>query len=90
MTQNQKIGEVLHKSKSGKIIVRLQTETRIGQPVLDKKGKRVGQVFDIFGPVTAPYAAIRMKDEETGQPDELYLGDRDERGPRFKRRRPKR
>ncbi|MFH2112638.1 MAG: Gar1/Naf1 family protein [Candidatus Bathyarchaeota archaeon] len=90
MTATQRIGEVLHRSKTGKLIVRLQAEARIGQPVLDKRGKRVGQVFDIFGPVTAPYASIRMKDDETGQPDELYLGDRAERGPRPKKRRQKR
>lgn len=90
MTATQRIGEVLHRSKTGKLIVRLQAEAIIGQPVLDKRGKRVGQVFDIFGPVAAPYASIRMRDEETGQPDELYLGDRADRGPRPKRRRQKR
>lgn len=89
MTEPQRL-EVLHRSKTGRLIVRLRAEARIGQPVLDERGKRVGQVFDIFGPVTAPYASIRMRDEETGQPDELYLGDSAERGPRPKRRKRKR
>lgn len=89
MTSPQTLGEVLHRSKTGKLIVRLHAEARIGQPVLDRRGKRVGSVFDIFGPVTAPYASIRLNDE-TSQPDELYLGDRAERGPRPKRRRQKR
>jgi RNA-binding protein len=90
VTATQKIGEVLHMSKSGKLIVRLHTEARIGQPVLDRGGRRVGQVFDIFGPVEAPYASIKLRDEKDDHPKELYLGERAEIWHRPKKRRQKR
>ncbi|MBN2334445.1 hypothetical protein JXL21_02720, partial [Candidatus Bathyarchaeota archaeon] len=59
-----KLGDVMHRSPStGNLIVKLEAETRIGEPVFDAKGKRVGTVFDIFGPVEAPFASVRTRDD---------------------------
>ncbi len=88
--QNKRIGEFLHVSKTGRPVYTLQTEARIGQPVFDAQGKRVGDVFDIFGPVTAPYASIRLRDDQKEAPKDLYLGERTERRPREAKRRQRR
>jgi len=85
----QRAGELLHNTKTGRPVYRLTAEARIGQPVLNNKGRRVGDVFDIFGPVTAPYASVRLREGETEPPKEIFLGERSERRPQ-KRRRQKR
>ena len=85
----RRAGELLHTTKTGRPVYRLQAEARIGQPILDGKGRRVGEVFDIFGPVTAPYASVRLRDGVTEPPRDIYLGERAERRPQ-KRRRQKR
>ena len=76
-----KLGDVLHRSSSsGHLIVRLETDTRIGEPVYDSEGSRVGTVFDIFGPVGAPFASVRTReDEEETRHKALYLGERERR-----------
>jgi RNA-binding protein len=54
------IGTVMHVSKStGLMIVRAKEEASIGDFVYDSKRKRVGAVFDFFGPVEAPYIAVK-------------------------------
>lgn len=72
-----KLGDVLHRSgSSGHLIVRLEAETHIGEPVYDSKGNRVGTVFDIFGPVEAPFASVRTReDEEETKHKALFLGE---------------
>jgi len=39
--------------------VKLEKTSRIGENVVDEDLKAVGTVFDIFGPVSSPYAAVR-------------------------------
>jgi len=89
MTQETKAGELLHSTKTGRPVYRLKAEARINQPVLDAKGRRIGEVFDVFGPVAAPYASVRLREGVTEPPKEIYLGERTERRPQ-KRRRQKR
>jgi RNA-binding protein len=55
----QRIGLVLHISPSRNIIAKVENTPRIGEPVVDENLKPIGKVFDIFGPVSSPYAAIR-------------------------------
>jgi RNA-binding protein len=52
-------GKVLHLSKSGKLIVRGTRKTGIGNIVRDKN-KKIGKVYDVFGPVDSPYLSIRL------------------------------
>lgn len=52
---------VLHKSSSGNIIVKLENLPRIGDKVVDENLNVIGEVFDILGPVSAPYAAVKPK-----------------------------
>lgn len=77
MKMKAKLGDVLHRSgSSGHLIVRLETETHIGEPVYNGKGNRVGTVFDIFGPVDAPFASVRIReDDEAAEHEALFLGE---------------
>jgi RNA-binding protein len=55
------LGEVMHLSKSGRIIVRLQKDgkkMKSGQLLVDASGKRIGKVIEVIGPVKAPYASV--------------------------------
>lgn len=55
------IGKGMHLSKgNGNLIVALEAETRIGMDVADKDGNPMGKVFDVFGPVEAPYASVQL------------------------------
>jgi RNA-binding protein len=57
------IGTVIHVSKStGQLILLAKNEVSIGDFVYDGKRKRVGAVFDFFGPVNAPYIAVKPHD----------------------------
>jgi RNA-binding protein len=39
--------------------VKIENTPRIGETVVDETLKPIGKVFDIFGPVSSPYAAIK-------------------------------
>jgi len=57
----QRLGLILHVSPSRSIIVRVENVPRIGEVVFDKNLKSIGKVFDLFGPVSSPYAAIKPR-----------------------------
>ncbi len=54
----KKAGKLLHVTPSGGV-VRFEVEPKMGQPVFDREGKRVGNVIDIFGPTQRPYVKIK-------------------------------
>ena len=57
------LGKILHKSKSNhNLIITLSEDANIGDKVIGKDGKNIGKIFDIFGPVIAPYASIKLDD----------------------------
>ena len=59
--EKELIGKGLHVSKgNGNLIVLLESETRIGMDIADKDGNPMGKIFDVFGPIGAPYASIRL------------------------------
>jgi RNA-binding protein len=79
MKKGNRIGKVMHISKSSKnLILESNRNAKIGETVTDSKGKRVGVVFDIFGPVDSPYAAVRtrIKNPERLIGAELFSGQR--------------
>ncbi len=59
----RRLGYFLHKAPSGKLIVKMTGRKipRLGSRVVDSRGRFVGIVVDIIGPVRAPYAVVKPK-----------------------------
>jgi len=50
---------VLHVSSSRNLVLKAETLPKINSKVVDKNLKFVGTVFDVFGPVSSPYTAVK-------------------------------
>jgi RNA-binding protein len=59
------VGEIIHKAKSGRLILKLFEMTKInaGDTILDSHGKKIGNVNELIGPVNSPYASVILLDE---------------------------
>ncbi|MDH5199768.1 MAG: Gar1/Naf1 family protein [Candidatus Bathyarchaeota archaeon] len=65
MKPRKLVGTVLHMSKSsGNLILEAKGAARIGETVLDAGGRRIGTVFDLFGPVSSPFLAVKPRIED--------------------------
>ncbi|QQG48979.1 MAG: hypothetical protein HY247_01285 [archaeon] len=65
------VGSLLHRARSGRLLIRLSREVRPGSYVLDEKGRRLGRVVEIIGGVRAPYASLApssSRDPKPGEP----------------------
>lgn len=51
-------------SPSEKAVIRTSRPLRIGERVFDENKKFVGKVFDVFGPVRAPYVEVDVKNRK--------------------------
>ncbi|MEM3458433.1 MAG: Gar1/Naf1 family protein [Candidatus Bathyarchaeia archaeon] len=60
----QRLGRVLHISPSRSIIIQIDKLPKIGETVVDENLKPIGKIFDIFGPVSSPYAAVKPTSRE--------------------------
>lgn len=77
MGSKRGLGTTSHlSSSSGNLILKAESDVRIGEAVLDRGGKRVGTVFDLFGPVSSPFVAVRpmVDDPERYVGEPLFLG----------------
>jgi rRNA processing protein Gar1 len=54
-----RIGHVLHVSNTKNIILKAESIPHIGDKVTNEKLKPVGTVFDVFGPTSSPYVAVK-------------------------------
>ncbi|MDG6898305.1 MAG: hypothetical protein JRN24_01060 [Nitrososphaerota archaeon] len=61
------IGIILHQAKSGRLILRLSREVKPGINALDDKGRRLGRVVELIGPVKAPYASVNVSTSRLGR-----------------------
>jgi rRNA processing protein Gar1 len=62
--KNNTLGWVSHRSSTnGNLILRAETQTRINEKVYNKKGEKIGHVFDIFGPVDSPFVSVKLEKE---------------------------
>ncbi len=55
------VGEILHFSKSGRLIVRIdkyKTSIKPGLNVSDDQEKKIGKISELLGPIHSPYASI--------------------------------
>ena len=59
----QRLGRVLHVTPSRNVVVRVEVPPKIGERVVDEKLRQFGTVFDVFGPVSKPYVAIKPSTE---------------------------
>lgn len=60
-------GVILHQAKSGRLIVRLSRLVQPGSVLLDEKGKKLGSVIELIGPVKSPYASVALITSKHGQ-----------------------
>jgi len=77
MKSRNRVGTSSHiSSSSGNLILRAERQVKIGEAIEDSRGKQIGHVFDVFGPVEAPFIAVktRMKDPEKLLGEDLFLG----------------
>jgi RNA-binding protein len=63
----QKLGKVRALTPSKNMIVKSEQAPRIGSEVVDENLNVVGKVFDIIGPVSAPYAVVKPTVRETAK-----------------------
>jgi RNA-binding protein len=56
----QRLGRVLHVSPSRNVIIKIENIPRVGETVVDENLKTIGKIFDIFGPVSSPYASVKL------------------------------
>ena len=57
----EKIGEIVHLAKRGRLIVKVEENINhnlIGQSLIDDKGSKVGKIIELIGPVKSPYASV--------------------------------
>lgn len=66
-----RLGKSLHLSNNGNLIFKTEKKPEIGDQVFDKELKKVGIVFDIFGPTSNPYVSVKPSVEKP----EKYVGE---------------
>lgn len=57
----EKIGEIIHLAKSGRLIVKIEENANhnlIGQALTDDKGTKVGKIIELIGSIKSPYASV--------------------------------
>jgi len=59
MARLQKLGRVRALTPSKNMIVKTEQAPKIGSQVVDENLNVIGKVFDIIGPVSAPYAVVK-------------------------------
>jgi len=60
----QRLGKVSNVTPSRNIVVKTENPPKIGFEVVDENLNVVGSVFDIIGPISAPYAVIKSSVRE--------------------------
>jgi RNA-binding protein len=73
----QEVGEVLHRARSGRLIIRLNGRVEAGSVLLDSKGRKAAKVVELIGPVSRPYASAAPASDraDTGKDGKkLFLG----------------
>jgi len=73
----QEVGEVLHRARSGRLILRLTGQVQVGSILSDEKGRKTAKVVELIGPVSRPYASAMPTSERADsgkQGRKLFLG----------------
>jgi len=56
----KRVGRLLHRTTRG-LVARLEAPQKLGEPLLVRGRGEIGKIFDLFGPVSRPYALIRPR-----------------------------
>ena len=67
MARLQKLGRVRALTPSKNMVVKTEEAPKIGSEVVDESLNVVGKVFDIIGPVSAPYAVVKPTVRESAK-----------------------
>ncbi len=60
----QRLGKVSNVTPSRNMVVKTENPPKIGFEVVDENLNVIGNVFDIIGPVSAPYAIVKSSIRE--------------------------
>ena len=60
----QRLGKVSNVTPSRNMVVKTENPPKIGFEVVDENLNVVGSIFDIVGPVSAPYAIVKSSIRE--------------------------
>ena len=62
------VGVLLHQARSGRLVFRLTRELKPGVVIVDDRGRKIGKVVELIGPVKAPYASVVPVTSKVGKP----------------------
>ncbi|MDI3474326.1 MAG: RNA-binding protein [Thermococcaceae archaeon] len=87
----KRLGKVSHYAKQGFLILRSTWVPALNEQVVDKKLRPVGLVKDVFGPIDAPYVAVkpRIQDPSRYVGEVLYVAKRQKKDNRGQKTRKK-
>lgn len=70
------VGSIVHQAKSGRLVVRLSSEARPGAFLFDDRGKKLGRIIELIGPVRAPYASVAVVTSRPGKAGDAAFAER--------------
>ncbi|MDI9645630.1 MAG: Gar1/Naf1 family protein [Archaeoglobales archaeon] len=75
MTKLVELGNLIHMSKSGMLVVKLNPANvpKIGDKVVNRKMESVGVVQDVIGPVSSPFALVKPNKKTPKDYDVLFV-----------------
>ncbi|RLE82681.1 MAG: H/ACA RNA-protein complex protein Gar1 [Thermoprotei archaeon] len=85
----RRLGKVLHVTKTGRLLVKVENMPHLFDDVFDEKLRRVGRVYDVLGPTVSPYVSVEIEDSVSPESlvgKVLYITVRERKG-RGRRRR---
>ncbi|MHB1909200.1 MAG: H/ACA ribonucleoprotein complex subunit GAR1 [Nitrososphaerales archaeon] len=59
----QEAGTVLHLARSGRLIVKANSQVRDGALLVDQEGRRTGKVMETIGSVSSPFLSVQPMTE---------------------------
>ncbi|HDO20605.1 MAG TPA: hypothetical protein ENG81_03700 [Candidatus Bathyarchaeota archaeon] len=60
----KRLGRILRVTRRNMILARSKVAPTTDAKVYDSRGKFIGKVYDVFGPISNPYVLIRVENEE--------------------------
>tara|TARA_B100000749_G_C18436250_1_gene470187 strand:+ start:1321 stop:1542 length:222 start_codon:yes stop_codon:yes gene_type:complete len=58
------LGIAMHIAKSGRLIIKCESETSANSFIFDKRGNKIAKIQEIFGPINSPYiSAITLSEK---------------------------